>query len=153
MKHVLDVMNGDPPYVSPDLGVHELAKMLVESGRDGYCVVEGGALVGIVTSMDLIFQEKQLRLPTFFTFLDSVVPVGVQRTHAEIRKMTGTTVREVMSREPVTVRFDAGLDAVASLMVDRHLSLLPVVREDTLVGEITKLSVLRSMLEQAPSAS
>lgn len=150
VKHVLDVMQENPPVVSPEMGIRELAELLLESGRDGYCVVEDGVLVGIVTSMDLIFQEKKLRLPTFFTFLDSVVPVGVRRTHDELRKISGATVADVMSREPVTVRFDAGLDQVASLMVERHLSLLPVVREGTLVGEITKPSVLRAVLEAHP---
>lgn len=147
MKHVLDVMVSDPPSVSPDMPVRELARKLLESGRDGYCVVEDRTLVGIVTAMDLIFQEKQIRLPSFFAFLDSLVPVGVERAHAEIRKITGVTVRDVMSRDPVTVRFDAGLEQVATLMVERHLTLLPVVREDTLVGEITKPSVLRAILE------
>lgn len=152
MKHVLDVMSENPPCVSPDLPVHELARMLADSGRDGFCVVEDNALVGVVTAMDLIFQEKQLRLPAFFTFLDSVVPLGMKQTHAELRKMTGSTVRDVMTPNPVTVRFDAGLDHVATLMVERHYTLLPVVREDTLVGEITKLSVLRGLLQASSSA-
>lgn len=152
MKHVLDVMVDNPPHVSPDLSVHDLAKLLVESGRDGYCVVEDQVLVGIVTAMDLIFQEKALRMPTYFSFLDSVVPMGLERTHAEIRKITGATVRDVMSRDPITVPFDAGLEQVASLMVEKHLTLLPVVREDTLVGEITKLSVLRSLLQASATA-
>ncbi len=153
MKHVLDVMVDNPPFVSPDLPVRELARMLVDSGRDGYCVVEDQVLVGIVTAMDLIFQEKELRLPSYFSFLDSIVPLGLERTHSEIRKMTGATVRDVMSKTPITVRFDASLDHVASLMVEKHLTLLPVVREDTLVGEITKLTVLRSLLEHAGQAS
>ena len=153
MKHVLDVMSENPPCVSPDLPVRELARMLVESGRDGYCVVEDNALVGVVTAMDLIFQEKQLRLPAFFSFLDSMVPLGIKQTHAEIRKMTGSTVRDVMSPSPVTVRFDAAIDHVASLMVEKHYTLLPVVREDTLVGEVTKLSVLNGLLHAAGEAS
>lgn len=150
MKHVLDVMQENPPVVSPDMGIRELAELLLESGRDGFCVVDNGVLVGIVTSMDLIFQEKRLNLPSLFTFLDSVIPVGVRRTHEELRKIAGATVADVMSKNPITVRFDAGLDQVASLMVERHLSVLPVVREGTLVGEITKPGVLRAVLDAHP---
>ena len=149
MKHVQDLMVENPPVVAPDLTVRALAEQLLETGRDGYCVVEDGKLVGVVTTMDLIFQEKKLRLPTFFTFLDSVVPIGIQKTRAEIQKMTGVTVAEVMSRSPLTVPFDAAIDEVASIMVDRHVSLLPVVREGVLVGEVTKPSLLRAMVERA----
>lgn len=150
MKHVLDVIQENPPVVSSDMSIRDLASALLESNRDGYCVVDDGVLVGVVTAMDLIFQEKKLRLPTFFTFLDSVVPVGVKRAHDELRKISGATVADVMSRTPITVAFDAGLDQVASMMVEQHLTLLPVVREGTLVGEVTKASVLRAVLEAHP---
>ena len=150
MKHVLDVIQENPPVVGPDMSIRDLAQALLSSGRDGYCVVEDGVLVGIVTAMDLIFQEKKLRLPSFFTFLDSVVPVGVKRAHDELAKISGATVADVMTPNPITVRFDAGLDQVASMMVEQHLSLLPVVREGTLVGEITKISVLKAVLDAHP---
>ena len=78
------------------------------------------------------------------------MPVGVKRAHDELAKISGATVADVMTPNPITVRFDAGLDQVASMMVEQHLSLLPVVREGTLVGEITKTSVLKAVLDAHP---
>lgn len=145
MQHVLDLMVANPPSVSPNMPVHDLLALLVNGGRDGYCVVENGALLGVVTSMDVLFQEKKIRLPTFFTFMESVVEFGAKRTRAEIAKMTGVVVRDIMSASPVTVAYDAALDEVATLMVEKHISLLPVLKDGVLVGEITKASVLAAL--------
>lgn len=149
MKRVQDLMNSEPPAVTPGLSVTELARMLLESGRDGYCVLEHGELVGVVTAMDLVFQNKQVHLPTFITLLDTVIPLGNRRAHDELEKITGTTVAAVMSQPPITVTPDTTMQEAATLMVERHLSLLPVVNaRGVLVGELSKPALLTAVLRR-----
>lgn len=130
MDQAKDLMNAHPFVVSPDLPVQELAKQLFEGGLDGACVVENSELVGVVTSMDLVYQEKSLHLPTVLTLLDAVIPLESQsRTRKEMEKITGAWVRDIMSAAPVTVTPETSLEKVATLMVEKHITILPVVKE------------------------
>jgi len=132
--------------VSPTLSVQELARLLLEERLDGVCVVaEDGALAGVVTSMDLIYQEKALHLPTFFVLLDGVLPLDSPwRAERELDKISGAQVADIMTTDPVFVRPETPLEEVATLMVERHISIVPVVADERLVGVVTKPAMLRA---------
>jgi CBS domain-containing protein len=144
MRNALDLLDPAPLVVAPDLSIAELAARLLETGRDGACVMDGDELVGVVTSMDLIYQEKRVHLPSVITIMDLVIPLGSAQAEAELSKIGGTTVREIMSAPPRTVGPQAEVDEIASLMVDLHISLVPVIEDGRLLGAVTKPSVLRA---------
>lgn len=145
MQVARDIMQTDPPTISSQASVTALARTLLEERLDGLCVVDhSGAFVGIATSMDLIFQEKRPRMPAVFTFLDGVFTFGLYRTKEELSKIAGTTVGDIMTTEPRTVAPDAPLDAIATLMVHEHITVVPVVEHGRLVGVVTKPSVLQA---------
>ena len=142
----LELLDPTVPQVSPSTPLPELARALVGSHADGACVVDGGKLVGVVTSMDLIFQDKPVHLPTLLTIMDAVIPLeSTRRTEAELRKAAGATVGEVMSRTVHTVKPSTGLGEVARLMVEKHLTVIPVVSgEGELLGAISKATMLKA---------
>jgi len=51
-----------------------------------------------------------------------------------------------MSTHPVTVQADAPVSDVATLMVDRDVSRVPVLDGDRLVGIISKSDIVRSLI-------
>jgi CBS domain-containing protein len=145
MRYALEIMQKEPTTIHPDARVEALARLLLERRMDGCCVVDdAGALVGVVTSMDLVFQEKPVHLPTVLTFMDAVIALGGRRAQEELEKITGSTVRDIMSADPTTVRKDTPLSEVAALMVEKHFTILPVLDQGVLVGVITKADVLRA---------
>ena len=144
MKYANEIMQHDFVTVTPDTPVTDLATLLLEYDVDGMPVVEGDKVVGVVTSMDLIFQEKRVHLPSFVTVMEMVLPVGNRQALKELEKVTGSVVRDIMTADPVTVSFDASLALIATLMVEQHLTLLPVVNGGRLVGVVTKPDVLRA---------
>lgn len=146
MKSAAQIMHTPAPTVTPDTSAQELYTFLTSKGLDGVCVVEGDKLVGVVTSMDLVFREKKVHMPTFFFFLDAVIPLGdPRRTYEEVTKIAGSRAGDLASTRVVTVAPDTHVDDVASLMVDKHLSVVPVVDgQGTLVGMVTKDDVLRA---------
>lgn len=149
MRYAHEIIQPDPVTVSPDLSVTDLARLLLEHDQDGFVVVEEGRVVGVVTAMDLIFQEKRVHLPSFITVMEVVVPVGHRAAVKELEKVTGSTVRDIMTPDPYTVAFDAGLDRIATLMVEKHVSLVPVLKDDVLIGVVTKRDVLRAAFSKA----
>jgi CBS domain-containing protein len=133
--------------VPPERSVRDLAQLLLKRGLDGACVVEDGQLVGVVTTMDLVFQEKQVHLPTILNFLDFAIPLEPpSRLRAELDKIAGTTVAQIMTRELVTVEPDRPVSEVARVMVDEHLTIVPVVDDGKLLGMVTKQALLRAVL-------
>ncbi|MCA9523071.1 MAG: CBS domain-containing protein [Myxococcales bacterium] len=145
------IMNNVPLTVRPTLGVRELAELFLTKSVESACVVDQESLVGVVTSMDLVFQEKQIHLPTFVHFLNGLLPLEPfsDRTRKELDKVAGATVAEIMTRRPVTVRPDTPVSEAATLMVERHLSILPVVENGRLLGAVTKPSLLRHYIEHS----
>jgi CBS domain-containing protein len=143
--HVRDIMV-EALTVAPECSVSDLARLLLERGCDGACVVESDRLVGVVTTMDLVFQEKQVHLPSILSFMDFAIPLEPpSRLRAELDKIAGTTVGEIMTREPVVVEPERLVSEVARSMVDEHLTIVPVIEGDTLVGMITKPALLRAV--------
>ena len=145
MRKVRELIGSEPLVVAPTLGVRELARFLLDNNADGACVVDEGQIVGVVTSMDLVFQEKNLHLPTFVSMLDGFLPMELlgNRTRVELEKITGSTVAEIMSPTPITVSADTTVSEAATLMVEKHLTLLPVVEGMSVVGVVTKRDLLR----------
>lgn len=152
MQTAQDILDPNPLTVSPDTRVDDLARKLLEAGREGACVVDdAGRLIGVVTAMDLVFKEKRLHLPTLFTFMDVVIPLGWKRAERELEKIAGITVGQIMTRDVVTVGPGAGLDEIATLMVDKHLTMLPVVDGDRLLGVVDKRAVLAAAFSSPES--
>lgn len=145
MKVARDVME-TPRVVRPDQPLTELAEALIAEPADAICVVEGERLSGVITGMDLVYREKRVHSPTTITVLDLVLQLGARRTEREIEKMAAVRVSELMTREVVTVRPDAPVDEVATQMVEKHLSMVPVVEGGRLIGVVTRRGMVRLAL-------
>ncbi len=148
MKKASDIMTTDVITLSPETDIIQAARTLLDKGINGAPVIDGkGELVGILCQSDLVFQQKQLPLPSLFTFLDMVIPVSSSRQmEKEVNKIAAMTVAQAMSTDPVTVTPDTGIDTIATLMVDKSFHTLPVVENNRLVGVIGKEDVLKTLL-------
>ena len=153
MITVKDIMTTDLITVSPDTDVARVAQILLDNHINGAPVVDhDDRVVGIICQSDLIAQQKKLPIPTFFTFLESVIQVtSMKEIDKQVSKIAALTVSQAMSPNPVTVEPDTGLETVASLMVDNNFHTLPVIKEDRLVGVVGKEDVLRTLI--SPSAT
>lgn len=139
-------MNSAPLTTTPEVGVAALAKQLLESGEDGACVLRGNELIGVVTEMDLIFKEKRIHVPSFLQIMDAVIPLELPGKYEdELNKITGLTVAEIMTANPATISPNTSASEAATLMVENHYSLLPVLENDELVGVVTRPGLLRAV--------
>lgn len=143
-----DIMSRNIITVDMDCSVEELARVLAENRIGGAIVVDGdGKAEAVVTESDLIDQKKKLHIPTMISFLDSVITLkkGVD-VEEEIRRITGTVVRDICSHDLVTINEDTPLDEIASIMADRRIHTLPVVCGDELAGVVGKTDVIRTLV-------
>lgn len=129
----IEIMSRSPLTFAPDTPVSQAAEVLIQHRLDGACVVDGETLVGVITAMDLVFQERKTPSPGIF-----MLP-GTRRT---LEKVTARTVGEIMSANPTTVEPSAELAELAAIMADNHFTILPVVNEGRLVGAVDKWALL-----------
>ena len=144
---VRDVMQTDVLTFAPDDSVDDSMRKLVDQGVRAAPVVDGdGTVVGVLSDADLIVQETQLHYPTLIAILGGTIELGHKRFEEELKKTLASTVRDVMTADPITCREDDTIERAATLLHDNDIAVLPVVRGGKLAGVIDRTAVLRAIL-------
>ncbi len=148
MLKAKDIMTRAVITVSPDMEIVHAAKILLENRINGAPVMdETGKLVGILCQSDLIAQQKKLPIPSFFTFLDGLIALtSMKQLEKQVQKIAAVTVAQAMTPNPVTVKPDTDIEAVAALMVDQSFHTIPVVEEGVLLGIVGKEDILKTLM-------
>lgn len=146
-----DIMTKDVVTVTPDTSVEKLAGLLVSNQISGAPVVDAnGSLFGMVTENDLISQNKRLHIPTVVSFLDAAIYLESSKKFAEeVKRVTATQVADICSKKVVTITEDATLTDIATIMDEKKVHVLPVVRGGKVVGIVGKRDVVRAVAQQA----
>jgi acetoin utilization protein AcuB len=119
--------------VSPDDSVEGAVRMLQQRGVRHLLVLDGHDLVGILSDRDikraLDFSKRKhkklLNLGGLFFLLEPIL------------------VREIMTKDPVSIAPSATAQEAAEVMVSRRFGALPVVKAGKLVGIVTESDLLR----------
>jgi len=147
MLKAKDIMTRDVVTVKPSTTVEELAKLLIEHKISGAPVLDdAGHLVCVVTEHDLIKKEKRLHIPTILRIFDAIIYLeSSKRLEEDIRSMVATKVGDICKSDVVTVEEETTLTEIATIMSEREVHLLPVMRDDKIVGILGKADVIRAM--------
>jgi len=150
---VEDLMTKEVITLSPDDSLHEAAKKLRENKISGAPVVDGERVVGILSEADLL-KALEEEAPEFKTLLPSPLdllelPFRIKLSLDEATKkaemIAKLRVRDVMSRNAITISPDADISEAARIMRERNINRLPVVDNGKLVGIITRADLLRAL--------
>jgi CBS domain-containing protein len=146
-----DIMTKKVITVKPDTSIKELSAILVKNKISGAPVVDdSGALYGMVTENDLISQNTRLHIPTVVSFLDAAIYLeSSKKFEQEVNRMTATKVGEICSRNALTITEDATIADIATIMAEKKVHLLPVVRNGAIVGIVGKRDVVIAVARQA----
>ncbi len=148
MQKAQDIMTKNVITVTPETTVTDLARLLASHTIGGAPVVDGSSrLLGVVTESDLIDQTKKIHIPTVVAILDSLIFLErPDKMEKEIRKFAGSTVADIYTKNPVTVTEDTLLDEIATIMSEKNVHTLPVMRGETLVGVIGKGDIIKTLI-------
>ncbi|NQU99324.1 MAG: CBS domain-containing protein [Parcubacteria group bacterium] len=132
-----------------DTPVKEVARKLVENNITGMPVVKGQEIVGIVTEADLIMQRAKLHMPSYIQLLSSFLYLeDPGEVEEELKKILATKASELMTPEVVTVDPDYSVEDVASLIEEEHINPVPVVRDETLVGIVSREDIVKLLIRE-----
>jgi len=124
---VRDHMTDRPRCVTPETPVVEAAQLMAAEDVGSLPILEDDKLIGVVTDRDIVV-----------------------RAVAQQKNPQGMPVREVASRELVTVRPDEDLSEALKLMAFNQVRRLPVVDEDNnLVGVLAQADVASAAKEKS----
>ncbi len=124
MNYVIDVMR-QPKTCPPEMKVSEAAKIMRKERIGSLIVVdENQKIQGLVTERDLVY-----------------------RVLAEDKKSSEYTVKDVMTKELITVKPYNTIFEAIKIMRDHHVRRLPVLKEEKLIGVITEREILTYILK------
>jgi CBS domain-containing protein len=104
-KLARDVMTPDPVCGSPDATLDQIARLMVENNCGAIPIVDASARpIGVITDRDIVC-----------------------RVVAEGKNPTTHSVESVMTSSVVSVRADASIDEVISIMEDHQIRRVPVI--------------------------
>jgi CBS domain-containing protein len=126
-KKVHEVMTDRPRCVTPETPVTEAAQLMETDDIGSLPILDGDQLAGMVTDRDIVI-----------------------RAVAKGKDPKGMPVREVASRDLITVHADDDLSDVLRLMASHQVRRLPVVDEDNrLVGIVAQSDIALEAKEKA----
>src|SRR3954462_14228503 len=133
---VRSVMTTEVVSFRADEPIADATTRLLERDVDGGPVVDAaGRVVGMLTTDNLLVQETRLHYPTVISLFGAYLELPSSHRHfeEELRRAVGATVSEVMERDVVSCGEDDSLERAATLMHERRVSRLPVLRDGVLV--------------------
>jgi CBS domain-containing protein len=142
------IMTRSVVTVTPDTTVLQAANIMLQRHVSGLPVVDkAGKLAGIVSEGDFIRRSEigtQRKRGRWLKFI-----LGSGRAAADFVHEHGRKVSEVMTREPLTITEDTALEEIVTLMENNNIKRLPVMREDKLVGIVSRANLLQAVASLA----
>ena len=143
-----EIMDENPPHCLLDTPVAEISNRFADENISGLLVVdEEKRLLGIITEIDLIDQQRSLHVPTAVALFDMVIPMGEARFEEELARMQAMTATDLMKRDVVTVSIDSDLTEISNIMTEQHIHHLPVLDGEFVVGLIGKHDVIKALVK------
>jgi CBS domain-containing protein len=109
--------------VSPDESVYHALMLMANHNVGAVMVVENGQMVGIFTERD---------------YARKIILMG--------RCSLDTKIREIMTREMVTIQPETSLEECMALMTKWHIRHLPILAEGRLIGIVSMRDVVQAII-------
>jgi len=127
-------MTPNPVTITTDVSVPQALRLMLDKKVRRLPVLDRrGKLVGIVSDKDLLHASPS-----------QATSLSVWEMNELLGKLK---VKEVMTREVVTVSEELPIEEAARIMADHKIGGLPVMREQTLAGIITETDLFKVLLE------
>ena len=134
--------------VTPDTNIADAAKLMLQRHVSGLPVVDAsGSLVGIVSEGDFLRRGEigtQRKRGRFLKF-----SLGPGKAASDFVHEHGRKVSEIMTPEPLTISEGTPLETIVALMEKKNVKRLPVLRDDKLVGIVSRANLLQAVASLA----
>lgn len=145
-----DIMTKEVVTISEDDTVEVVAKVLNEKGISGLPVVdEDNKVKGIITEGDLIRRVSKISGPSSIEILGGIIPLQRKKDFIDkLNKYMGYLVKDMMTKDVITISGDAEIEEIATLMVREKIKRIPVVDDEKrLIGIVSRRDIMKNLFD------
>ena len=124
-------------HVLHDMDTNHIFRTIVQEGN--------GVPVGIITHTNLTFAQEPFIDSKDIVMVRKADRAGVQKNRY-VRKVL-QVAEDIMSEPLITIPSDSKAVDAAHMMVTNRIDAIPVVKDESLVGIISKTDIARKMAE------
>lgn len=147
---VKDIMTKEVVTVKEDDTVETAANILNDKGLSGLPVVDDDNLIkGIITEGDLMRRISKIDGPSYIEVLGGIFPLESKSDFFDrLKKSMGYLVKDMMTKNLITISEEAELEDVATLMVKKKVKRIPVVDDKgRLIGIISRKDIMEHLFD------
>jgi CBS domain-containing protein len=146
------VMSRPVHTVAADASVYDAAQVLLNAGVSAAPVVDAdGRMIGIVSEADLMYRTEIGTMPGK-SWLQRLLTDNAVLARDYIRSHSHR-VADVMTKNVVTADERTSLADIAALMQRHRVKRIPILRDDRVVGIVSRANLLQGLLAREPLPS
>lgn len=145
---VTDIMTAEIATVEPGTPIAEVARLMASADISGVPVIDpaNGELVGLITELEMIERQVTFDMPTYTRVLDATFVIAERDSEEKLARILATTAGELMEETVYSIREDASIEEVATLMFERKVNPVPVISLDgQVIGIVSRSDIVRLM--------
>jgi CBS domain-containing protein len=145
---VTDIMTAQIATVEPGTPIAEVARLMASADISGVPVIDpaSGELVGLITELEMIERQARFDMPTYTRVLDATFVIAERDSEEKLARILATTAGELMEQTVYSIREDASIEEVATLMFERKVNPVPVISLDgQVIGIVSRSDIVRLM--------
>lgn len=140
-----DVMSPVGLALEPEQPIEAAARLLARRGLDAAPVVApDGVVIGLLSSRELL----RYFLPAYVQRVQTGEHKATGRPRAAAAAAASGQVASIMARNVLCVSEDQSLSDVATLLANKEVPCLPVVKDGVLRGVLTRAEIVRKLVGQ-----
>lgn len=144
-----DIMTTNVVTVSPETDIAEAVRLMLERQISGVPVIDNsGRLAGILTEGDLMRRAELVTGRQSWWINPMSSPEQEAKAYV---KAHGLKVKDVMTKEVVTIDEQEPLDRIAMVLEERGIKRTPVMRNGKIIGIVSRANLLRSLAAKKTS--
>ena len=141
-----EIMTTNVFTVKAEDSIQYVTRLIKENQISGLPVVdEENHVIGMITEQDIIVRCQKLEIPLYFNFLEGeVFGDCTKNLQQQVEKMKCFKAKDIMKENPVVVDYERNVKEVARIMKNKELNLIPIVKNEKLVGVITQKDIFKA---------
>lgn len=126
-------------WAAPDMTIRDAMELLSQRHVSGAPVIDGGKVVGIFSSTDLLAHLAELN--------DTTPSLTFRRRRSRTTTLEDVTVDEVMTRRVQSLPPDFSIEEAARVMMEKQIHRVLVMEGDRLLGIVSTSDLAKAVAE------
>ncbi len=139
MLRLRDVMTSDVVSAAPDMTIRDAMELLSKRHVSGAPVIDGGKVVGIFSSTDLLILLADLN--------DTTPSLTFRRRRSRTTPLEDITVDEVMTRRVQSLPPTCSIEEAARIMIEKQIHRVLVMEGDVLLGIVSTSDLAKAVAD------